>query len=347
MDSLEAGMLPARIGRGRARTSSREPTGSRSPARSSGEREERAGARGAALRPAVARAAARASSRSVRGPGSGSSTSSAVSSGTAGLHLAIRAPAIERGRRGGHHAVQLRRVGQLPALRGRPAGLLRHRPAHAQHRPRGGRGGRGRAHHGHAAGPHLRLPGRHAGARATGARARPLDRRGRLRGARRRATPTATTVGRARQPAPSSPSTRTSRSRRGRAARSSARTPAVKARIDSERNQGRAPDMGWLDHDRLGFNYRLDDLSCALGLAQLERLDEMLAERDRVAALYSRGARRAWRGSTCPARTRTATGAAGSSTSCSSRRAWTATPRCWRCASEAWTRSPTCRRSTC
>ena len=32
---------------------------------------------------------------------------------------------------------------------------------------------------------------------------------------------------------------------------------AVKARIDSERNQGRAPDMGWLDHDRLGFNYRL------------------------------------------------------------------------------------------
>ena len=34
----------------------------------------------------------------------------------------------------------------------------------------------------------------------------------------------------------------------------------VKERIDSERNQGRAPDMGWLDHDRLGFNYRLDGL---------------------------------------------------------------------------------------
>ena len=62
---------------------------------------------------------------------------------------------------------------------------------------------------------------------------------------------------------------------------------AAKERIDSERNQGRAPDMGWLDHDRLGFNYRLDDLSCALGLAQLERLDEMLAGRARVAALYS------------------------------------------------------------
>jgi perosamine synthetase len=62
---------------------------------------------------------------------------------------------------------------------------------------------------------------------------------------------------------------------------------AVKERIDSERNQGRAPDMGWLDHDRLGFNYRLDDLSCALGLAQLERLDELLAGRARVAARYS------------------------------------------------------------
>lgn len=61
---------------------------------------------------------------------------------------------------------------------------------------------------------------------------------------------------------------------------------AVKERIDSERNQGRAPDMQWLDHDRLGFNYRLSDLACALGLAQLDRLDDMLAGRDRVAAWY-------------------------------------------------------------
>jgi len=62
--------------------------------------------------------------------------------------------------------------------------------------------------------------------------------------------------------------------------------PAVKARIDSERNQGRAPDMGWLDHDRLGFNYRLSDIACAIGLAQLQRLDEMLAGRARAAAAY-------------------------------------------------------------
>jgi dTDP-4-amino-4,6-dideoxygalactose transaminase len=64
---------------------------------------------------------------------------------------------------------------------------------------------------------------------------------------------------------------------------------ALKERIDSERNQGRAPDMGWLDHDRLGFNYRLTDIACALGLAQLERLEQMLAGRARVADLY-RGA---------------------------------------------------------
>jgi perosamine synthetase len=85
---------------------------------------------------------------------------------------------------------------------------------------------------------------------------------------------------------------------------------AMKERIDSERNQGRSPDMGWLDHDRLGFNYRLSDLACALGLAQLERLDELLQARARVASLYrqalssieglelpcpdSGGARRGW-----------------------------------------------------
>lgn len=61
---------------------------------------------------------------------------------------------------------------------------------------------------------------------------------------------------------------------------------ALKERVDSERNQGRAPDLDWLDHDRLGFNYRLSDIACALGLAQLERLDDLLAGRARAAALY-------------------------------------------------------------
>jgi len=63
-------------------------------------------------------------------------------------------------------------------------------------------------------------------------------------------------------------------------------SPEIKRRLDSERNQGRAPDMGWLDHDRLGFNYRLSDIACALGLAQLEHLEQMLAGRAAAAALY-------------------------------------------------------------
>jgi len=62
--------------------------------------------------------------------------------------------------------------------------------------------------------------------------------------------------------------------------------PAAAARLRSERNQGRAADMGWLDHGGLGFNYRLSDLAAALGVAQVERLDSLLARRSAVASLY-------------------------------------------------------------
>ncbi|HET8861687.1 MAG TPA: DegT/DnrJ/EryC1/StrS family aminotransferase [Solirubrobacterales bacterium] len=65
--------------------------------------------------------------------------------------------------------------------------------------------------------------------------------------------------------------------------------PELARRLRSERNQGRAPDMGWLDHGGLGFNYRLSDLAAALGVAQLEKLDAMLARRRAVASLYEEG----------------------------------------------------------
>lgn len=58
-------------------------------------------------------------------------------------------------------------------------------------------------------------------------------------------------------------------------------------RIRSERNQGRAVDMEWLDHDRLGYNYRLSDVAAAIGVAQLAKLDRMLADRARVAGFYA------------------------------------------------------------
>jgi perosamine synthetase len=54
----------------------------------------------------------------------------------------------------------------------------------------------------------------------------------------------------------------------------------------SMRNQGRDEESAWLRHVRLGYNYRLSDLHCALGLAQLERVDELLSRRRAVAAVY-------------------------------------------------------------
>ncbi len=54
----------------------------------------------------------------------------------------------------------------------------------------------------------------------------------------------------------------------------------------SMRNQGRGEGAGWLTHERLGYNFRLSDINCALGLAQLRRIDEILARRARVAEMY-------------------------------------------------------------
>jgi perosamine synthetase len=57
--------------------------------------------------------------------------------------------------------------------------------------------------------------------------------------------------------------------------------------LRSLRNQGRADSGGWLDHARLGFNYRLDDVRAAIGIRQLEKLDEILAARSAVAERYA------------------------------------------------------------
>jgi perosamine synthetase len=57
--------------------------------------------------------------------------------------------------------------------------------------------------------------------------------------------------------------------------------------IRSLRNQGRPEPGGWLEHVRLGFNYRLSDIACALGIGQVERFDEILALRARAAGRYT------------------------------------------------------------
>ncbi len=54
----------------------------------------------------------------------------------------------------------------------------------------------------------------------------------------------------------------------------------------SLRNQGRDENGTWLNHVRLGYNYRLDEMSAALGVTQLARIEELLRKREGVAHMY-------------------------------------------------------------
>jgi len=54
----------------------------------------------------------------------------------------------------------------------------------------------------------------------------------------------------------------------------------------SMRNQGRGESGEWLDHERLGYNFRMDELSAALGCSQVERIEEILDKRAKVAKIY-------------------------------------------------------------
>jgi perosamine synthetase len=54
----------------------------------------------------------------------------------------------------------------------------------------------------------------------------------------------------------------------------------------SMRNQGRGESNTWLAHERLGYNFRLSDINCALGIAQMKRIEEILAHRSRAAGYY-------------------------------------------------------------
>jgi len=66
------------------------------------------------------------------------------------------------------------------------------------------------------------------------------------------------------------------------------RNAALADTIRALRNQGRKASDGWNEHSLLGYNYRLSEMNCALGHAQMQRLDAMLAKREAVAAMYAR-----------------------------------------------------------
>ncbi len=222
---------------------------------------------------------------------------------------------LGRRRRGPDQPLQLRRLGQLPSLRGRPAGLLRRRSADPEPRSRGGRGSGRRAHRWHPAGPHLRLPGGAAGAgdgspsphglgiledacEALGAstpRGAGSAPRGNLATFAFYANKQMTT---------------------GEGGMIVPRDAEEAARLRSERNQGRAVDMGWLDHDRLGFNYRLSDLAAAIGRrpGREARLAVGGRDRRRGAVRAAAGGDRGRARHRCRRAARS--GAAGSSTSC-------------------------------
>ena len=210
-----------------------------------------------------------------------------MSSGTAALHLAIRAAGVEPGDEVVTTPFSFVASANCLLYEGARAGVLRHRPAHAQHRrpPR----------------PTSAMTARTTGLLPVHIFGYPADMAGfEALGAERGlwiVEDACEALGAVHGDGPAVgargnlatfgfyPNKQLATGEGG--ALVMPRRPRSKERIDSERNQGRAPDMGWLDHDRLGFNYRLSDLACALGLAQLERLDEMLADRSRVAAAYA------------------------------------------------------------
>ena len=63
--------------------------------------------------------------------------------------------------------------------------------------------------------------------------------------------------------------------------------PGIAKLARSLRNQGRGEMSAWLEHERLGYNYRMDEMSAALGVSQLRRIETFLEKRERVARMYT------------------------------------------------------------
>jgi perosamine synthetase len=66
------------------------------------------------------------------------------------------------------------------------------------------------------------------------------------------------------------------------------RNPKISHFVRKARNQGRGDPESWFQHSELGYNYRISDINCALGLEQLKRIEPILTLREAVARQYSR-----------------------------------------------------------
>ena len=64
--------------------------------------------------------------------------------------------------------------------------------------------------------------------------------------------------------------------------------PQINAYCKSATNQGRSDNLQWLTHDKLGFNYRLDEMSAALGVSQLRKIDYLIKRRKEIAHEYTK-----------------------------------------------------------
>ena len=187
----------------------------------------------------------------------GAPYAAAVSSGTAGLHLLARIAGLGPGDEVITSPYSFVASANCFIFEGATPGLRRRRPADAQPRPGRGRGRDHAADEGDRRGRHLRLPLRARRAARDLRPARAGADRGRLRGARRRVQ--GPPVGSHGPPAVFAfyPNKQITTGEGGIV--DDALRGGVAA-APSLRNQGRADAGGWLDHARLGFNYRLDDI---------------------------------------------------------------------------------------
>ena len=65
------------------------------------------------------------------------------------------------------------------------------------------------------------------------------------------------------------------------------RNPRLASVIRALRNQGRTHSEAWFQHSELGYNYRLSEMSCALGIGQMKRIEAILSVREEIARKYS------------------------------------------------------------